>query len=148
MSGIGSTRQSVATSSFVGGVKDWQNKFPSDISSGLGSVTEYRASVAPQPQYPAEWRPEQRTVLPTPSHPGHYYRASLLSPRLPEGYSDVGVVLAMMVDIGVSCRVGRTSYVAHIQELHDRLGEWLHEGVARQVRHVETPVGRMIPKLG
>ncbi|KAH7077795.1 hypothetical protein BKA63DRAFT_272211 [Paraphoma chrysanthemicola] len=90
MSGIGSTRQSVASNSY-GGVKAWQKKVAvSEVSSGLEPVPEQEPTLpnvaVPQPQYPAEWRPGQRTVsppVPVP-HPGYYQRSSLPSPPIPE----------------------------------------------------------------
>jgi hypothetical protein len=103
MSGIGSTRQSVASNGY-GGVKAWQNRVAvSEVSSGLERVPEQEPTLPkvaiPQPQYPAEWRPGQRTVsppVPVP-HPGYYQRSSLPNPPIPENgvyaekvYSEMG----------------------------------------------------------
>lgn len=93
LSGMGSTRQSVAASSAVGGVQEWRKNVPaspngSRFYEGLETIPE------PQPtlpnvgmaQYPADWRPGQRTI--SPPLPGTFVHNGIPSPPIPEGYSE------------------------------------------------------------
>ncbi|KAH7380753.1 hypothetical protein BKA66DRAFT_129997 [Pyrenochaeta sp. MPI-SDFR-AT-0127] len=165
MSGIGSTRQSVAASSAFGGVKDWR-KNVSDESSGLQPVLEPTLPrVVPPPQpYNADWRPsQQRTVSPPVPHPGYYSRSSLPSPPIQEAYSEVGSDSGFVSGPGGGYASGNRSELhsgdygmprpelqggqgqwQHEQATH---GQWAHEGVAQQVRYYEAPSGRMTPKM-
>lgn len=147
MSGVGSTRQSVAASSAYGGVKDWQRKVPLVINSGLEPVQEPslpQVAVAPQPQHPSEWRPGHRTVSPPLPHQGYSSRLSMPSPPLPEGYSEVGSDIGY--DSGYRSEL-HSGPIAHGQELQGGYGEWRHEGVAQQVHYHEAPAGRMTPRM-
>ena len=92
LSGIGSTRQSVAASSAVGGVKEWRKTVP---ASPAGIQSRFQDGLEPMPtlpnvgitQYEADWRPGQRTV--SPPIPAPYVHQSIPSPPVPEGYSEV-----------------------------------------------------------
>lgn len=162
MSGIGSTRQSIAASSAFGGVKNWQKNVSSDVSSGLEPIQEPtlpQVGLPPQAQYPSEWRPDQRTVSPPVPHPGYYSRSSLPSPPIPEGYSEVGSDNGFGKGSiggggGYGFSEGNPSelqsghYAMQRQELQGELGEYPHEGVAQQIRYYEAPTGRMTPRIG
>jgi hypothetical protein len=95
LSGMGSTRQSVAASSAVGGVSEWRKNIPGSPTGGrfyegLETIPE------PQPtlpnigmnrnSYPADWRPGQRTI--SPPLPGSFTHNSMPSPSIPEVYSE------------------------------------------------------------
>lgn len=92
--GLSSTRQSVAASSAVGGVKEWRQNVPtspaaqSRFHEGLEPTLPNVAAA----QYPADWRPgqhqRQRQSSMSPPIPAPYARNSIPSPPIPEGYSE------------------------------------------------------------
>jgi hypothetical protein len=140
MSGVGSTRQSVARSSTFGGVKGWQTKVAmSEVSSGLEPIQEPTLPQVAIPQYPADWHPGQRTV--SPPVPGYYTRDSVPSPPITEVGSENGRVARSEL---------HSEYGVQRQELqggyHHGYDEWQHQGVAQQVRYYEAPAGRATPR--
>lgn len=148
MSGIGSTRQSVAASSAFGGVKSWQKGVSVDVSSGLEAVPEPtlpQVIAYQQTHYPSDWRPDYRTVSPPVPLPGHYMIASIPSPPIRE-HSEVGS------DSGFGSENRSELYGGQHgiqrQEMQGGHREWRHEGVAQQVTYYEAPAGRMTPRPG
>ncbi|KAH8732367.1 hypothetical protein GQ44DRAFT_179935 [Phaeosphaeriaceae sp. PMI808] len=154
MSGIGSTRQSVATGSAFGGVKAWQTKVASsEVSSGLEPVLEPtlpQVVMPQQTQYPAEWRPGQRSIsapVQVP-HPGYHARNSAPSPPIPEGYSEVGSDGGRRSEL-YSGEFGMQRH--ELQNGYQAYGgheDWQQQGAAQPTRYYEVPDGRATPRVG
>jgi len=91
ISGMGSTRQSVAASSAVGGVSEWRKGIPGSPTGGrfyegLEPLPERPTlpEVENSQRYPADWRPGQRTVSPISAPlPGSFVHRSMPSPPIP-----------------------------------------------------------------
>lgn len=175
MSGVGSTRQSMATGSVAGGVKAWQSKVAaSEVSSGLEPVQEptfMQNTVPHQAQYPADWRPAQRTAsppVPAPS-PAYFQRASIPSPTILEGYSEAGSSSGYRNGQASRSELHGDEYGVQRQELgggssrqpiyqnayHGGQGGyipanegWQHQGVAQEVRYYEVPARGTTPRIG
>ena len=148
ISGMGSTRQSVAASSAFGGVKDWRKNVPADVSNGLEPVQQPTLpQVGPPPPLQAGnwWQGQQRTVSPPVPYPGYYSRSSIPSPSMPGPYSEVGSENGYAN--GNRSELNSGDYGMQRPELHGGYEEWRHEGVTQPVVYYEAPAGRMTPMI-